>query len=493
MKNYYLWLIFFLLGLIAVKTIHNPDFFWHIMVGEDIIAQRAVPLYDSFSYHEGLRFFAHEWLFDVIISGVNTWIGIYGVLLLMQLVGITTALMVYKNLELHLEDASFILFMCFCISGPFIAMTLVPRPQMLSSLLALIVLYLFERWLCNEDTSPTDSKGWLIRYSILVGISIFWVNIHGGSYPLLIILLAGYGLEALTDYSNSKETVDLHKVLRVISLGACAMLAFSINPYGFRMLLFPVLLTGDPTTYFISEWKGPVFHGLLGLARYLVYAIPPIVLIASKKTISTRTKFFVFIFTFMGLSSIRHTGLLILFNYMYVAEHFYSIVMMAWKNIVQLLSKVFRKRAVTATVLIVLTSIVGYSTWSNIEPIAWEEYPQQAIEYIEGQNIDIDNNILLNNYNWGGYMIFNGFTVFIDGRADVYQEKINPQSQVMKDYLDIIQLHDVERKLGKYDVKYVLHMYDSPLASYLIVHPGWTVLFKSEEENSILLMNTDLN
>jgi hypothetical protein len=343
-----------------------------------------------------------------------------------------------------------------------------------------------ERWFGDNSTAESSTSLWMKRYVILALISVLWINIHGGSYPLFFIILSGYGLEKLIVFLKSRDRKDLNSLWRVISFGACALLAFCINPYGIKMLTFPLLLTGDPTTYIIQEWKSPVFHGSVGIIYFLIYIFPLFVLINSSKPIRLRTKVYVFLFTFMALSSIRHMSLLVLFNYICIAPHFYSAVSGAWNSIVNIIENIFRRRRVAVTVVTILTVVLNIQIWSTVTPLEGTEYPIKAMAYIEEQGIDIDDGVLFNRYGWGGYMIFTGHRVFIDGRADVYQEKINPQSQVINDYLDIIHLVNVDVNLNKYDCQYVLHLRNGALATYLKLHPDWVVLFESEEENSVL-------
>lgn len=480
--------VFILLGLLSVRTIHNPDFFWHVKVGEDICRNMAVPVYDSYSYHEGLHFFAHEWLFDVIIYGVYSTFGLYGVLLLMQIIGVATSYMIYKNVKLLIGEVTFSVFMCFIIGGLFISSFLIPRPQMISSLLSLIALYLLESWFGTNVSEGDGTSPWVRRYLVLALVSTFWINIHGGSYPIFFILLSGYGLELLIKFLKSRDRADLNRLLRLISVGVCAILSFSINPYGIKMIAFPFLLTGDATTYFIQEWKSPVFRGAIGVYRYLIMAIPIMVMVSSKVRINTRTKWYVSIFSFMALSSGRHISLLILFNYISVTPLLYSIVSGAWNNIIGITKNIFKKPVILLLIITTFTIILNVQIWLDVVPMEWTEYPGEALAYIDDMGLDTNNNVLLNYYAWGGYMILSGHTVFIDGRADVYQKNINPQSRVMNDYIDIIQLVRVEENLEKYNCKYVLQPRDGALAKYLQLHQSWTVLFESEVENSILLV-----
>ncbi len=74
-------------------------------------------------------------------------------------------------------------------------------------------------------------------------------------------------------------------------------------------------------------------------------------------------------------------------------------------------------------VITVLIFAIGCRIWFTVKPIDWNEYPFKALAYIDEQEINLEEHIVFNQYGWGGYMLFSDYPVFIDGRADVYQEK----------------------------------------------------------------------
>ena len=261
-----------------------------------------------------------------------------------------------------------------------------------------------------------------------------------------------------------------------------------VNPYGPRMLLFPFLLIGEASTYAIQEWQSPVFHGMAGFLRYLVLIIPALFLLASKTKASIRTHWYIFLLTFMALSSIRHTALLVLVGFLTVSLQVHVLLGRSWENIMKLLRSLFMKRR-RWLFPVLLVGLMQVYVWMSVEPIAWTEYPGEALRFIEEQRLNTEEEVLLNDYGWGGYMLFSGHKVFIDGRADVYQGFINPKSQVMDDFLSIMKLDSVEELLEKYDCHYVLFKSDYALTQYLRLHPDWEVLFESQEENATLLGN----
>ena len=183
----------FFLGLLSVKTVHNPDLFWHLKVGEDILSMQMLPRYDLYSYHQGLKFFAHEWLFDVFLAKAHSFLGMYGVLLLMQLVGVVSAYLIYLNARLRTGNSNTALFLTLLVGGLYISNFLVPRPQMVSAVLALLVFYLLEKWFGNLSGDRLEQTSWHRRYLVFAAICVVWINMHGGSYPIGEVDSVGQG------------------------------------------------------------------------------------------------------------------------------------------------------------------------------------------------------------------------------------------------------------------------------------------------------------
>ncbi len=101
-----------------------------------------------------------------------------------------------------------------------------------------------------------------------------------------------------------------------------------------------------------------------------------------------------------------------------------------------------------------------------------EVAPVGAVQYIESHGF---TGRLFNEYTWGGYLIYKGIPVFIDGRDDVYLAS----TDVFQDYIQTMKLNaDPDAILQKYDVKTVLLPEDTSLARYLDAEPQkWKVSY----------------
>ena len=60
--------MFFILEKTRYLFVVDSDILWHIKTGEWILSNKKVPKVDVFSWHEGLNWMPHEWLYDVFLS-----------------------------------------------------------------------------------------------------------------------------------------------------------------------------------------------------------------------------------------------------------------------------------------------------------------------------------------------------------------------------------------------------------------------------------------
>ncbi|MFZ1159177.1 MAG: hypothetical protein WAO10_15445, partial [Candidatus Sulfotelmatobacter sp.] len=65
---------------LSVRLLGDAGIGWHIRTGQQILAVHAIPRVDSFSsVMRGKTWFAWEWLYDVIVGGLDSWAGLNGV------------------------------------------------------------------------------------------------------------------------------------------------------------------------------------------------------------------------------------------------------------------------------------------------------------------------------------------------------------------------------------------------------------------------------
>ena len=131
-----------------------------------------------------------------------------------------------------------------------------------------------------------------------------------------------------------------------------------------------------------------------------------------------------------------------------------------------------------ASWLVVFLAIGAATIWAfsilaqNEEKIA-ETYPVAAVDYLEANGLDTARGY--NRYDWGGYLIWRGLPVFVDGRADVYADPF------LFYYLQTFEVQDNWREpLDEHAVTYVLMNRSSPLSTLLAASNEWQEVYQDD-------------
>lgn len=110
-----------------------------------------------------------------------------------------------------------------------------------------------------------------------------------------------------------------------------------------------------------------------------------------------------------------------------------------------------------------------------------QEFPKAAVEYMKQQRLPQP---IFNEYTWGGYLIWKlypDYHVYIDGRADVFGEKL---------VAEFIQVNDGKpgwrELLQQYGTQTVLVKSDSAIASLLAEDSRWQKVF--EDNQAVILV-----
>ena len=106
-------------------------------------------------------------------------------------------------------------------------------------------------------------------------------------------------------------------------------------------------------------------------------------------------------------------------------------------------------------------------------PVPTHYSPVRAVDALVASGV---KGPILNDYNFGGYLIFRGIPVFIDSRADMYGEKFVTQT------LETVWLArpGFEELLEKYHIQSTLLPADSAAARLLDRLPGWSRLYSDD-------------
>lgn len=448
-------------GALGTKVLTADDMFWHIAIGREILATRHWPTVEHFSFTlAGQDSVAYEWLGDVLIAAAQRWGGWRGLVGLLGGLSAGFVLLLYYLAYLrskNLKAAAVACALLLPIAGAFFTL----RPQLLGYIFLVITLICLERY--RQGARKTL---WLLPLVFLL-----WVNTHG-TFAMGLLVVGLYWAAGLVGFERGCVVAQRWKPKQrrelLLVLLAC-MAVLPVTPYGTRLAAYPLEMALLRPTVMgnVTEWyplalrHGVWAYAFLGLVLVfvvvqamfgaLVYRVEEIVLLA-----------------FGVWQSCLHVRFLFFF-----AAIFAPLLATLLARWVPAYAPQKDKYALNALLIALLALGLAalYPSSRALETAADEQDPRAAVEFLR-QHPGLDPTF---NEAWGGYLVWSGRKVFMDGR-DVYEN-----GGVLSDYVRIVNL-DPEMRflLRKYGVRACLVRRDSPLGTYLAALPDWKRVYADD-------------
>src|SRR3954447_23934077 len=300
-----------LLSMIFVLAVRqsvsiDPDLWWHLKAGQQIIDTRSIPHTDDYSFtKQGSEWVAHEWLSEVIMTAIYRLSGLTGLVTIFSLIIVIALWLTYRRCDGRPYAAGIAILLAAAASSPLFGV----RPQMLTLLLASIYIVVLERFNPKEQSR---------RLWWLVPLMLLWVNLHAG-WALGLALIGLYIVRSVLDGEWN------HVRPLLIVLVVCSA-TVPLNPNGFRMFSYPYeTLTSTSMAAFIQEWASPDFHKI----TYLPLAVLLLSTFSAMALSPTRARlgeiFLVLITALGALRSVRHIPIFSLFAAPVLAKHLWAI------------------------------------------------------------------------------------------------------------------------------------------------------------------------
>ncbi len=230
--------IFFLCVVaFGIKSLKEPDVWWMLRTGEWIVEHGQVITQDYFSFtFEGVDWINVKWLFEVILYGVKQIGGPEFTPIIQSVVYLLVFILLGRRFRLFNESSSddhrsvlAYLIVAFSVLVT-IEFRMLGRPEMMSHLLTVFFIYLFEHY----RKSPSNLIWWIIPLQVL------WVNIHE-AFGIGIVMIVTMAVGIFVDFLMTKRAIDK----RLLAALILALFATSINPRGPQMILHPFDIFGQ--------------------------------------------------------------------------------------------------------------------------------------------------------------------------------------------------------------------------------------------------------
>jgi hypothetical protein len=457
-RRLFVVIMWFGLLILPVHEIVDPDYWWHLRTGQQILEHGSLPHTDIYSFTSaGKTWTAHEWLSEVVMYSLYQAAGHAGVVLMFAVVVAVAFGIAYWRCRGKPFVAGFAVLLGGLASTP----TLGARPQMFTVLFVSIFLAALGIY---QHGGAARKLWWLVPAMLL------WANLHGGFVAGLgLIVLTCVGL-ALDQRSHGADAGSILRALRPLLyvLLACTAVA-AINPNGMRLYAYPfVTIRSAASNLYITEWASPDFHKLPFQALAALMLCTFGVLTLSPKRPRASDMLLLLVTCYAALRSGRHIPLFALVAIPLLSEHalewWAGHRKCAWLN--QAEQPVTTAKTVLNTALLMLL-VVGFAlrigkALKDQQAHEFERWPLAAVQFMQSHALPPE---LYNNYDWGGYLIWKlypQYRVSIDGRADVHGDALVAES--IETYKGMGNWEDFLTRLS---IRTVLVGPDAPLASLL--------------------------
>jgi hypothetical protein len=437
----------FAIVMFLPSILNDADTLWHIRAGAWILEHRAIPWTDPFSFTAGDRpWFTIEWFSEVLMALAFRLGGMQGIMALTAgAVGLTAALLLH-HLRRFLPG-------CYALLGTFVALldaepSLFARPH----LLAWPCLVLWCGGLAAARANRTAPS------FALLPVMLLWVNLHG-SFMAGLLLAGGFMLEALCEAG-----ADRRRVLR--TWGAFILAAWAVallNPNFLAGELFPFHVINMKSNLWITEWRPPDFSSIGPLELTLLGGLA---LGFSGKVRLPPVRLLMLLGLVHGaLSHGRNEQLLGIVGALILAEPLGATLARGGAEA----SGVAVRRLAAAASVVAVAALVG----RMVLPLSPERSGAAFAEVLGRVPPSVRTRPVLNAYDLGGALIFNGVRPFIDGRAaDLYGDAFVTRYAS----IEAADRGTLQRTLSEYGIVWAVFPSGSLVIQMLEQETGWARL-----------------
>jgi hypothetical protein len=469
-------LAFLLVGAVAVTASYffvDPDLWWHIKVGQTILATHHWPTTDPYSFTvSGQPWIAYEWLGEVLLGAAMRLGGVRGLEILLLVLGSAVMLALYAYATICAKNSKSAFVACallFMLANA--SFTL--RPQMLGYLFLILTMTALELFRQGKRAAL-----WFLPILFLL-----WVNTHGsfiiGLGAIFLYWLCGLkkfrlgGLEAKAWSAAERRTISLVFLL--------CLAVLPITPYGTQLAVYPFdMAFSQPINVAnIQEWQSMSF-GIFGGKLFLALLLGFIVCQVAYRFTWRLEQLALALFGFA--MACLHIRFLLLFVPFFVP--LMATILAQW---IPSYDRLKDKFLLNAALIAIIVGCVAHflPSQAGIQAKIDEQFPVRAVEYLKTHPVP---GPMYNNYGYGGYLVWAQPPLprdFIDGRGDLFE-----RGGVFGDYMHISLLKPgAFAVLNAYGVRSCLLHRDEPLATALAALPNWKTEYS--DSRSVLFVRTD--
>jgi hypothetical protein len=451
----------------------DPDLWWHLKVGENILATHHWPSTDAYSFTAaGQPWLASEWLADVLFATVARVLGLRGLQALLIVLGAAIMLALYAYATLRCKNSK----------AGFVAATVLLalatanfnlRPQMFGYFFLIMTVVALERFREGQQGAL-----WF-----LPAVFLIWINTHG-TWGIGLGTVLVYWICGLSDFQIGNIEIRAWSQRQRLQLSLVFLLcvaALTVTPYGTRLASYPFqYLSSLPLNLaHIDEWR-PIAFSSFGPKLFLALVLGILIVQILFQFAWRLTD----VVLFVGATAMTFIHARFLLVFVPFLAPLLAIRLACWLPPYE---RDEDHHALNAVMLAAMLAamIHFFPTRAQIEKNIVLQFPVGAANFLRKNPVAGE---LFNSYAFGGYLVYSVndlHKVFIDGRGDLYEP-----AGVFSNYLHVTEIKPgLSSVLRKYDIRACLIERDNPLAVFLTSLPEWKSVYS--DKVSILLVHQD--
>lgn len=426
----------FVLTAFSPGVLNDSDTYWHIRAGEWMLRHGQVLRADPFSYTAAnTPWHTQEWLAEILMALAwrGGWPGIY---LLFGVAAALTAGIVAWFVRQRMELVPALLTVMLglaCVTGSLLA-----RPHLLT-------LPLLALWVAGLVHAREKEQ---VPSLLLLLLMPLWANLHG-SFAFGLALAGAFAIEALLETPRPKTAILW--ILFLLAATASSLL----TPFGIEGLLFPLKMLGLQGLDHIGEWQATDFATL---SPFAIALLATLFIFGSGKVHIPPVRLAILLgLVWLALTHGRHQMLMGVAAPLLLAPYLAQV----WWARETRGQPVFAGLAAFLLAIAIVTRLMLPVTRGD-DAIT----PASALAHVPRFLRDMP---VLNDYAFGGYLIWNGVKPFIDSRADLYGDIFLRNYAVItspdKDALAAALTH--------HHVRWTIFRSNAPVVKLLDATPGW--------------------
>ena len=457
------------IAALFVGSVQDPDFWWHVRIGQWMVENGRLPATDIFTYTvPGHVWTDHEYLTEALMWLIYSRVGAFGISIFFGLITYSGFYLIYRQVR---RQPFVIVALGLALAAVAGAPIWGPRAQMITFALTCLELYWMQGYLSGRSRS--------LQFFPLV--MVVWANLHGGwviAFVWLGVALLAELVGWAWDRSNPAHRAHVRFLGIITAASAVAVLA---TPHGFSLILYPFqTVASDAQQRLIVEWFSPDFHQVY-LRPFEAMVLLLVIGFALRRP-SLYEVLLALAALALALQSVRNLALFVAAATPVLVNSYSE----TWKEIsrargwkLSLPSQpVFAAITAVALLVIALATIVhiaGETSPGHQSSVTATTYPVGAADWLAAHpNVGTR---MYNQYGWGGYLAYRFYPqpnrrVFIFGEAALMGDDL------LNKYEDVQTLRaNWKEILDQCQVDYVVYNRGEALANVLATQPEWRLVY----------------